>query len=222
MTEMLRTAEGRNAPPTASVHEQLRERHPELPVQRLRRSTLVALSWAIEDEFCTRATDAVLVGAFRTARLFEQARERWDHLADSASETFVLAAFDDPADTLPTPGHGPARRVHLGRDHPMRDEWAVVCDAADMPVVISAHEVPGQRDQPEGDRLHDVVWSIEPHAVRTAARAALRAAAEQGSPDAAPVLYRLADEPRPTVADPVATSHMFARLIAYVDRFGRA
>src|SRR3954449_9295044 len=40
---------------TPSVFAELRKRHPHLAPYRLRKSTLLALSWALEDEFCARA-----------------------------------------------------------------------------------------------------------------------------------------------------------------------
>ncbi|MGN6162409.1 MAG: MerR family transcriptional regulator, partial [Marmoricola sp.] len=39
-------------PESPSVFAELRRRHPGLAVHRLRKSTLIALSWAIEDECC--------------------------------------------------------------------------------------------------------------------------------------------------------------------------
>lgn len=207
------------APPGSSVFGALIEEHPEVEVQRLRKSTLLALSWALEEEMCARATRPVLVGAFQQARFLDEARERWGRLAARSRHTYVLGVLGA---TGSRPAGEAFERVDLDEDHPMRDEWAVVCDAVDLPVALAAVEAPGQDGVPDRDRLFDAVWTIEPAAVRTAARAAAQAALEHGSGSAAPMLYHLADAPRPTVADPVASSRVFARLIGYVDQAARA
>nr|MBA2444224.1 MerR family DNA-binding transcriptional regulator [Nocardioidaceae bacterium] len=65
-------------PPGApSVYAVLRRRHPALQPQRLKKSTLIALSWAIEDECCARAERPVVFGGFQKERYFRAAEERW-------------------------------------------------------------------------------------------------------------------------------------------------
>ena len=76
-----------------SVYADLRRRHPSLQVHRLRKTTLLAMSWAIEDEFCSKADRAALFGAFQRQRFWRPARERWSDLARVASATYVFAEF---------------------------------------------------------------------------------------------------------------------------------
>lgn len=201
---------------TRSVYAELRRRHPRLQTNRLRKGTLLALSWAIEDEFCAKAERAHLFGSFQRETYFAPAAERWAELGRVARSSFALADFaTSDADSRPV-------RVGLPDDAPMRREWAVVCESRDLPAALTAFELPGQADVPERKRLFEAVWTVEPVAVRDAARACARVAAAVTPAAAAPVLYELAEPVPEGVADLASVSAMFNRVVAYVDRYGAA
>ncbi len=206
-------------PSSPSVFAELRRKHPQLAAHRLRKSTLLALSWAIEDEFCARAQRAHLFGGFQRERYYASARERWTELARVARTTMVFADLSGPADSASHPGARP-ELVHLGIDEPMRREWFVVCDSHDLPVALTAWELPGQGDVPDRDRVFETLWTVESSAVRDAARVCTRVAQEHGIGSASPLLYELADEPAHGLADQASVTTLFNRVIAYVDRFG--
>ena len=200
-------------PPTDSVYAELRRKHPHLAPSRLRKSTLVGLSWAIEDEFCARADRAHLFGAFQRTAHWVASRRRWAELARVARSAWVFADFDG---TEPDDG-GPVR-VTLPTDSPMRREWTVVCDARELPVALTAWELPGQEDVPDLDRLFESFWTVEPRAVRDAARVCAQVALDAGAPGADAVLYDLADDPGPGAAVDLATvTTLFNRVVGYVD-----
>lgn len=209
--------EGSEQPPPRSVFAELRRTHPQLAVQRMTKRTLLALSWAIEDEFCARADRPRIMGAFEAEEYWRAAEPRWNELARVAASALVFADFPDQG-----PGHAPEPgrpvQVPLPADSPMRREWAVICDSRDLPVALTAWEVPGQDDRPDREREFDAIWTVDPRAVRDAARAAARVAAEV-TPAGQETLYALADEPEPALADLVSVSQLFTRLLAYVDRF---
>ncbi len=198
--------------PGPSVFATLRGRHPHLQPQRVHKATLVALSQAIEDECCAQARRPVLFGAFQHDRFFRQSLPRWAELARTARATTVFAGTDsrrrDPA----------IRLVHLPHDAPLRREWVLVCDAPDYPACLAAWELPGQVRLPDADRLFEVVWSLEPRAVRDAARACADLA-DGLDPEGATGGDRVPDDV-PGEASPElrhATS-LFNRMVAYVDR----
>ena len=157
---------------------------PALAPQRLRKSTLLALSWALEDECCARAESPMLWGAFQEQRFWLPSATRWNEPARVARSTMVLADFDRVANA------GAPRRptqVLLAEDAPMRREWAIVCDAVDLPACLAAWELPGQTTVADRDRIFEAVWTIEPQAVRDAARVCAQVAerrGERGSPAA--------------------------------------
>jgi DICT domain-containing protein len=201
-------------PQSPSIFAELRRRHPALAVNRLQKSTLVALSWAIEDECCAIADRPVLFGAFQRGDLYEPSAPRWAELARVARSAIVFA---DHWDGTAAEASGPVR-ARLEEDAPMRREWAVVCDAADATACLSAWELPGQTEVPDRKRVFETVWTVDPVAVRDAARVAASVAADAGVLAARPLLYELADTPAPRVTDPAAVTALFNRVVAYVDR----
>ena len=209
----LREAAHDSGPGVPSVFAALRRLHPHLQPRRLRKSTLLALSWAIEDECLARAGRARVFGAFQQERFYRAAQERWRELARVARSTVVLADLTREPD--PVPG---TTFVHLPPDAPMRREWAVVCDAAEHPAVLTAWELPGQSAVADRDRLFESVWTVEPGAVRDAARACAQVAQLQGHPEGAALLYELADEPPAAPVELLQATSLLNRVVAYVDQ----
>ena len=199
-------------PGTPSVFAELRRLHPHLAPHRLRKSTLLALSWALEDECCARAQRPTLFGAFQTASFYAAAEPRWRELARVARATFVLADFPRGS----AAGPGPIL-VPLAPDAPMRREWAIVSDAADLSVALAAWELPGQDAVPDQDRAFEALWTLDPHAVRDAARVCARVAHDAGAVAAGGLLIAaLADDPA-AMTDVAAATSLFNRVVAYVD-----
>lgn len=201
-------------PPGApSVFASLRRLHPDLQPQRLRKSTLLAMSWAIEDECCARAERPMIFGAFQKEGYYRAAETRWAELARVARSTMVFAGFptEPPAVERTT-------FVELPEDAPMRREWAVVCDAPDHPAMLTAWELPGQSTVPDRQRLFECIWSVDAYAVRDAARACAQVAHSLGHPEAAPLLYELADNPPPPPIELLQAASLLNRVVAYVDR----
>ena len=167
-------------------------------MHRLTKRTLVALSHAIEDEFCARARDAHLFGLFQRARHFAPARARWRELALLARTTHVFADFP--------PGIRDEDDLHLvtlPERSPLRREWAVVCDATEAPVALTAWEVPGQVGVPEPRRVFEATWTMDPALVRVASRVCAGALAEDpDDPDGPSWSRRCPARPRGTRPTP--------------------
>jgi DICT domain-containing protein len=199
-------------PGVPSVYAVLRRAYPSLQPQRLKKSTLIALSWAIEDECCARAERPVIFGGFQRERYFRASEERWAELSRIATSTIVFADF--PAEPE---SHGATRLVRLPEDAPMRKEWAVVCDAPDYPAMLTAWELPGQSTVTDRQRLFEAIWTVEPAAVRSAARTCAQVALQLGCAEAAPLLYQLAENPPSPPAELLKATGLLNRAIAYVD-----
>jgi DNA-binding transcriptional MerR regulator len=213
INQAVRNAMTQAEPGSPSVFAMLRQYHPHLAPHRLRKPTLLGLSWAIEDEFCAKAEPGHLFAAFQKQRFFEAAHPRWAELAEVSHSAFVFADFDQNVveSKLVT--------VPLRPEEPLCREWLVVCDAPGFAAALSAWELPGQDDLPERDRLFEAVWTLDPVAVRDCSRVAAQVAASAGAPQAAPVLFALAENPVALPMDPVAATAMFNRVVAYLDRF---
>ncbi|MET3963174.1 DICT domain-containing protein [Marmoricola sp. OAE513] len=207
-------ASATKAPSTPSIFAELRRLHPALPVHRLRKSTLIALSWAIEDECCATADRPVLFGAFQRGDFYEPSAPRWNELARVARTAIVFA---DHWDGNANSAEGPIRST-LDENAPMRREWAVVCDALGTTACLSAWELPGQSEVPDRHRVFESVWTVDPVAVRDAARIAASVAADAGVLAAQPLLYELAETPAPRAASTAGVAALFNRVVAYVDK----
>ncbi len=206
------------------MYAELRRKHPHLPVQRLHKRTLLALSWAIEDEFCAKAEQAILFGAFQQERYYAAARARWHELALVSRSAFAFAEFPEldraqivgsgsrPGPVLvPLPpeeptgsrvggrlrlGGAPGRAHRVGAARPARRT------RPRAGLRVDAHGRPGRRPRRRPG-------------LRRRGRARRR---RRG----APALYDLADQPGPRSADLGAVSAMLGRVLSYVDRFGAA
>ena len=209
-TAIQAVAAGPEAPPM-SVYAELAGRHPEVVPHRLRKSTLLALTWALEDECCARAQRPWLFGAFQEERFYRQAEPRWRDLARTAQGAWVLARFGD------TSGPGAPVRVDLPESSPMTREWSMVCLADDLPAALAAWELPGQDGVPDGERLFESLWTLDPAAVLHAERACARLVSELGH--GTDELLATVDDPRPpTPGDLQRATALFHRVLAYVDR----
>ncbi|MCX6395478.1 MAG: MerR family transcriptional regulator [Propionibacteriales bacterium] len=206
-----------SAPPaTPSIFAELRRRHPHLATHRLKKSTLIAISWAIEDECCATAERPILFGAFQRGDLFEPSAHRWAELARVA-RTAIVFADDHAAATegrVEVPG---LVRASLPQDAPMRREWAVICDAPASAACLTAWELPGQVNVPDRNRVFEAVWTVDPAVVRDAARVAASLAADAGVAAARPLVDELS-EPVTRAASAAAADALFNRVIAYADR----
>lgn len=202
-----------------SVFAVLRRHYPELQAQILRKSTLLALTRAIEDEYCARAEQAILFASFQERRFFSQSEARWNELARTAKTVVVLAGFDRPHGSASTTGAGSQPQlVPVPATALLRREWILVCQARDYPVCLSGWEIPGQSGTADADRQFETLWTLDPRPVRDAALTCARLAESYGL---APSLIRsLSAEPAPPVsADLQRATGLLTRMASYLDHY---
>lgn len=191
---------------SGSVYAELRRRHPELTPQVLSRTTLVALSHAIEDECCARASQPVLFGGFQRERFLRASYDRWLELSRTALSTVVFADVTDPTALDRT------RPVEVGLppQAPLNREWLVVCDAHDLPACLTAVELPGRR--------FEVVWSVDPRVVRDASLVSA-ALADHYRPDWRDAGGVDLDEDVADVSEELRrVSELFNRMLGYLEQ----
>ncbi len=202
-------------PAAPSVYAFLRRRHPHLGVYRLKKSTMLAMSWAIEDEFCAKADRATIYGSFQHERYFRAAEARWTELARVSAGATVFADFAQPD------VHAAPVQIGLPDDAPMRREWTVVCDARDLPVALTGWELPGQSDVPDHKRLFEAMWTVDGSAVHDAARVCAAVAVQYAEEPTDKLLEAARSGPlqsRTHTPDIAAVTGLFNRMVAYVDR----
>jgi DICT domain-containing protein len=183
------------------------------PAMVLTKRGMLAVSRAIEDETAARANGALLIGAFQEAQFWRASARRWSALARVADTAIALGA--------------PKRSYRAGLWHvpvaataPVAREWAVICDAHDYVACVVGVELP-PRGGDDDERRFEALWTVEPRAVREAARTALLIAAET-VPEIETVTTNRLTQPVP--ASQVATRNAIAlanRIVMNYDRLLR-
>jgi DICT domain-containing protein len=204
-------AASRSAQVESSIFAGLRRRQPGLPAQVVRKSTLLALTRAMEDEYCARAERAVLFASFQHQRYYRRSRDRWNELARTAWVAVVFADFTGP----PAP-EAALIEVPVPDGAPLRREWTLVCEARDYSACLSAWELPGQQGTPDADRRFEALWTLSPRAVRDAATICAQLA-ELFSPGLH-LLERLpSDPPPPASTDLQHATGLLSRMVSYLE-----
>jgi MerR family transcriptional regulator, light-induced transcriptional regulator len=194
-----------------SIFAGVRRLHPGLRVHVLDKPALLAVTRAIEDECCAGAQRPVLLGSFQVRRFYQAAALRWADLARGAEQTLVFADFER-ARLLP----GPLAEIPVPGDAPLRREWTLVCDAPDQPACVAAWERPGQARHHDQDRIFEVVWSVDPQVVRSAARIGTALAAAAFPDIGSRLAARLGLEPGAGSADLRRASGVIERTLDYL------
>ena len=176
-----------------SVFAAVRNADPRLPRQRLRKSTLIALSWAIEDEMCAHGIQGFAFGAFQRGRFYEPAASRWRDLAAALGSGWCSrSSRRGPPSSLAAPA-------------------------------LSAWERPGQEAVLDGEREYEVVWTLDPVPVRAAGHVCLDIAEASGAvDDVASLRTALAASPLAAPPSPQAVTEFCDRVIGQFDERGRA
>ena len=196
-----------------SVFAGLRRRHPDLVPQDLSKATLLALTRAIEDEFCARGEPAALYAGFQQERFYRQSRPRWKELTRTARVVVVFSDFRESSGSGASP-----LTVRIPADAPLRREWFLVCAAADYSAFVSGWEFPGQAGTPDARRRFEVLWSVDPPAVQDAAPICAQLAAVLSPGLAKRPVTKRADGPRDAHTSTVGTAAPQRRCGSHVVR----
>lgn len=155
-----------------SIFAGLRKSRPEVAPYPVPKRLLVPISHAMEDECSARGGGAVLVGSFQRETFYRQAEPRWRSFARTAELSVVLGDFPEPR----SPRNGPVE-IPIDRSHPLSREWAIVCDGPGVSACLAGWQRPGTSG--DGQRVFEMLWSVEPDVVRDAARIGLELASAQ-------------------------------------------
>jgi DICT domain-containing protein len=116
---------------------------------------------------------------------------------------------------------GPLTEIPVPGKSPLRREWALVCDAPDHPACVAGWEHPGQGQRRDPDRIFEVLWSVDPQVVRSAARIGTELAAVAAPELPGQLEARLSGEPGPSSADLRRASGLLGRTLDYVTTISR-
>ena len=183
--------------------------------QVLRKSTLIALSRAIEHELLARAAAPVLFGAFQRERFYRALEPRYRRLAHNADAATVFADFA----TLRRPSGAPVE-VPIAEGAALANEWALIVDAPGYAACLLAWEQPGAIHTEDLDRRFEAIWTIDPRATRRAAQAAAGLAGNVDAQYGRRLAELLADRPLALEQPAPALTALTNRLLAYVEAAG--
>ena len=183
--------------------------------QVLRKSTLVAISRAIEHETLAQAAAPVLFGAFQQERFYREVEPRYRRIAQFSDAAVAFADFDE----VHRPPGGPIE-VPIAPEDKLGNEWAVIIDAPGYATCLLAWELPGTivpGDANDMRRRFEAIWTLNPRAVRKAAQVAARLAG-RADPELGARLEKLLDE-RPLAREepsPTVTA-LTNRMVSYME-----
>jgi len=193
----------------AAVSSSGRDLHP----QMLRKSTLIALSRAIEHEALASAAKPVLIGAFQHEAFYRAVEPRYRQLSNQADVAVVFADFADER----SPRGGPIE-IPISEQDALGNEWAVVVDAPGFCASLLAWEHlgdGGSTDDP--DRRFEAIWTLDPVATRRAARASARLVARSNAKLGAEMEQLLLDRPLAFEEPAPALTALTNRVVAYLE-----
>jgi DICT domain-containing protein len=199
----------------ASIFAGLRERRAELRTFRATKPMLMALTRALEDEYCARGAPGIVIGSFQRERFYRQSERRWRELARTSATAVVLADF--PASRAP---RGAPHEVHLDPASPQIREWSIVCSAPGAWACLVACELPSARPLPDSQRCFETLFSPEPEVVAQAVSVAA-AICEEASPELSSSLVAGSDGSAPLSAPELRSSAaLIQRMLAYMSDLG--
>jgi DNA-binding transcriptional MerR regulator len=184
----------------------------QVPRQRLRKRTLVALSRAIEDEALARAAGPVAFAAFQEQRFYEPVRHRYRELARLGDAVSVFADFEHV-----TEAPGEPLEIPIGGSDALGSEWVVVVDAPGFSACLLGWEPPRPADMAESARAFEVMWTVDPVVTREAAVVAARLVGRADAPNGERLEGLLSDRPLATEHPAPALTALTNRMIAYVE-----
>lgn len=183
--------------------------------QVLRKSTLIALSRAIEHETLAHAACPLLFAAFQHERFYRSVEPRYRRIARHSDAACVFADF--PA--VRHPEGGPVE-LPIGPQDALGNEWCVVVDAPGYAACLLAWEQPGITE-PGGphdvDRRFEAIWTVDPRATRRAAEVAARLAGRADPAYGERLAELLADRPLAMEQPAPALTALTNRVVAYLE-----
>ena len=183
--------------------------------QRLRKSTLFAISRAIEDETLARAAGPVVIGAFQDERNYRAVEHRYRRLAHVADACVAFGGFAEVSG-----GDGEPVLLPVGADDALGAEWAVIVDAPGYAACLLAWETPESqrdRDLPDRERCFEAVWTLEPSTVRRAALVGSSLARRSAPEVGARLEELLQDRPLAVEAPAPGLTALANRIVGYLD-----
>ncbi|MEA2285736.1 MAG: MerR family transcriptional regulator, light-induced transcriptional regulator [Solirubrobacteraceae bacterium] len=211
-----RAREAAGASDRPSLYAAVAAADPGARPQVLRKSTLEALSRAIEHETLAHAAAPVLIGAFQLERFYRAIEPRWRRLAAHADAAVVFADFG----RVQRPAGRPAE-IPVDRAAALGNEWAVVVDAPGLAACLVGWEQPGAVEPGapgDAERRFEAIWTLDPVATRRAACTAATLASSIDKTSGERLEALLEDRPLALEESVPALTALANRVVGYLER----
>ncbi len=198
-----------------SIYAAVASADPAARPQVLRKSTLVALSRAIEHEMIAQAVEPILFGAFQHEAFYRAVEPRYREMSARADTSAVFADF--PA--VRHPEGGPVE-IPIAPADALGNEWAVIVDAPGYAACLLAWEQPGVTEAGGADdmeRRFEAIWTMDPYATRRAATVAARLVTRADPEYGAVCEAALAERPLALESPAPALTALANRVISYLE-----
>ena len=158
-----------------SILEQLHNSHKDTQPLNLGvyyKNTLVALCHALEDFILQSDDRPILIAAFQQGKWYFEEAERYQQLAERASQVAILAAADSGFTEHPTSGLPNVDLIGLDGSDPVTNEWHLMILSSDYTAMVLCQELSendyGIQGYPENDceRKFYGFWTFEPELVK--------------------------------------------------------
>ncbi|MEI6446754.1 MAG: DICT sensory domain-containing protein [Actinomycetes bacterium] len=202
-------------PAEASIYAAVATAEGAPKAQVLRKSTLHALSRAMEHEALAQGAKPICFGAFQHEGFYRPVEHRYRQIARSADATVVFADFDEVRNS----GQRRPVEIPIAPEDALGNEWVVIVDSPGYSACLLAWEQAGDsrggtRDQ---DRRFEALWTVDPKIVRRASEVATRLAARR-DPDLGEKLDGLlAARPIGGEDSSAVLTALTNRIVAYVE-----
>jgi DICT domain-containing protein len=183
--------------------------------QVLRKSTLVAMSRAIEHEALAKAVSPILFGAFQQERFYREVEPRYKSISRFSEAAVVFADFDHVA----RPDDGPIE-IPIAHEDKLGNEWAVIVDARGFSACLLAWEMPGITEPGSPDDLNrrfEAIWTVDPFATRRASQVAARLAGRADPALGEELQQKLDDRPLALEQPAPVLTALTNRMVAYLE-----
>jgi len=183
--------------------------------QILKKSTLVALSRAIEHETLAQGVSPMLFGAFQHEGFYREVEPRYRRISRFSD---AAVAFADFAEVRHPPG-GPVE-IPIAAEDRLGNEWAVIVDAPGYAACLLAWELPGATqpgDPNDMRRRFEAIWTLDPRATRRAARVAARLTGRADPALGGRLEAMLSDRPLACDEPAPTVTALTNRMVAYLE-----
>jgi len=184
--------------------------------QVLRKSTLHALSRAMEHEALAQGSSPICFGAFQHEAFYRPVEQRYRQIARQAEATVVFADFAHVTDH----GKGKPVEIPIRSEDALGNEWAVIVDSPGYAACLLAWEQPqengfgGTRDL---ERRFESLWTVEPKIVRRAAEVAARLAGRSDEALGRRLTEMLSERPIAAGEPTQVLTSLTNRIVKYVE-----